>query len=218
MYYLRVDRTTDPGITAFVLAGGKSARMGTDKAFLQVGRATLLTRALELAAGVADDVWIGGDARKFAAFGRVVEDVYRDRGPLGGIHAALSRTTTDLNLMLAVDLPFVELRFLHYLIARAAEEGAVVTVPRAAGGLQPLCAVYRRAFVKVAERSLREGRNKIDALFSAVETRVIAEEELSRQGFSEEMFHNLNTPEELRQAELNHPSTPVKPSSGHKGD
>lgn len=192
--------------------------MGTDKAFLQLGQRTLLTRALEVAGGVARDVWIGGDAQKFAAFGRVVEDVYRDSGPLGGIHAALSTTTTDLNLMLAVDLPFVELRFLHYLIAQTAEGGAVVTVPRTAGGLQPLCAVYRRAFVEVADRSLREGRNKIDALFSTVETRVIAEKELSRQGFSEEMFRNLNTPEELRQAQLNHPSAPLRASSGHRGD
>jgi molybdenum cofactor guanylyltransferase len=80
----------------------------------------------------------------------------------------------------------------------------VVTVPRAGGGLQPLCAVYRRAFADVAERSLREGRNKIDRLFDEVETRVVGEEELSQAGFSGEMFRNLNTPEEWEEAKSKH--------------
>jgi len=188
------------GVTAFVLAGGKSARMGSDKAFLQLGDETLLSRALKVAGAVTGEVWIVGDAKKFAAFGRVIEDVYRDRGPLGGIHAALSSSATELNLMLAVDLPFVGPEFLEYLLSRARESGAMVTVPRAGGGLQPLCAVYWRRFSEVAEQSLREGKNKIDSLFATVETRVIEEDELVRAGFSAGMFRNLNTPEELEKA------------------
>jgi molybdopterin-guanine dinucleotide biosynthesis protein A len=149
---------------------------------------------------VAQDVRIVGDANKFAAFGSVVEDVYHERGPLGGIHASLVSTTTELNLMLAVDLPFLQPEFLKYLISEAHRTGAVVTVPRAGGGLQPLCAVYRRAFAEVAERSLRQGRNKIDPLFGEVETRVVSQEDLSLAGFSGEMFRNLNTPEEWEEA------------------
>src|SRR5437899_1580697 len=102
-----VVRVTAFGITAFVLAGGKSIRMGRDKAFLQLGDRTLLLRALDLASTVAAEVRIVGDATKLAAFGPVVEDVYRERGPLAAIHAALLSTTTELNLMLAVDLPFL---------------------------------------------------------------------------------------------------------------
>jgi molybdopterin-guanine dinucleotide biosynthesis protein A len=188
------------GVTAFVLAGGKSARMGSDKAFLQLGDETLLSRALKVAGAVTGEVWIVGDAKKFAVFGRVIEDVYHDRGPLGGIHAALSNSATELNLMLAVDLPFVGPEFLEYLLLRARESGAMVTVPRAGGGLQPLCAAYRRRFAEVAEQSLREGKNKIDSLFATVETRVIEEDELVRAGFSAGMFRNLNTPEELEKA------------------
>jgi molybdopterin-guanine dinucleotide biosynthesis protein A len=174
--------------------------MGTDKAFLELGGHTLLTRALDLAGTVTSEVRIVGDAKKFATFGQVVEDVYRERGPLGAIHAALMSTTTELNLVLAVDLPFVDPRFLTYLVSQARENGAVVTVARAGGGLQPLCAVYRREFAAVAERSLREGRNKIDALFSEVETRVVGEDELAQLGFSREIFRNLNTPEEWEEA------------------
>jgi molybdenum cofactor guanylyltransferase len=199
-----VDRVTDFGVAAFVLAGGKSTRMGKDKAFLALGEHTLLARALALAGTVTREVRIVGDVNKFSAFGPAVQDVYRNRGPLGAIHAALVNTTTELNLMLAVDLPYLQPEFLQYLISEARRTGAVVTVPRAGGGLQPLCAVYRRAFADVAERSLREGRNKIDRLFDDVETRVVGEEELSQAGFSGEMFRNLNTPEEWEEAKSKH--------------
>ncbi len=190
-------------LTAFVLAGGKSTRMGTDKAFLELAGQTLLAHAMQLAGAVAGDVRIVGDAKKFSAYGPVVEDIFRDRGPLAGIHAALRTSTTDLNLVLAVDLPFVETKFLEYLVAQARATSATIIVPRAGGGWQPLCAVYRRAFADLAERSLREGRNKIDPLFSLLETRVIEEDELSRLGLSAEIFRNLNTPEEWERARIN---------------
>ena len=174
--------------------------MGADKASLQLGCQTLLARALALAATVAEAVLIVGEPEQFLPFGRVVQDVFPGRGPLGGIHAALRESQTELNLMLAVDLPFVESRFLEYLIASACQCAAVVTVPRAAVGWQPLCAVYRREFAAVAERALRKGKNRIDALFSQVETRAISEEELMRMGFSANMFRNLNTPVEWQKA------------------
>jgi molybdopterin-guanine dinucleotide biosynthesis protein A len=110
-------------LSAFVLAGGQSMRMGQDKAFVMLAGRTLLVRALELAGSLTRDVCIVGDTAKFAAFGLVVEDVYRQRGPLGGIHAALRRSTSELNLMLAVDLPFISLRFLQHLVAQARESG-----------------------------------------------------------------------------------------------
>jgi molybdopterin-guanine dinucleotide biosynthesis protein A len=199
VYDQRVKDGREFDVTAFILVGGKSSRMGSDKAFLRFGDETLLARALNVACAVAAEVRIVGDAGKFASFGPVVEDVYRDRGPLGGIHAALTNSTTELNLMLAVDLPLVGLKFLEYLLLRAHESGAMVTIPRA-GGLQPLCAAYRRAFLEVAERSLLEGKNKIDRLFAGVETCVLEENELGRAGFLVEMFRNVNTPEEFQKA------------------
>jgi molybdenum cofactor guanylyltransferase len=187
-------------VTAFVLAGGKSTRMGKDKAFLEFRGRILLARALELATGAGQEVRIVGDPRKFAAFGRVVKDIYRERGPLAGIHAALKSSSTELNLMLAVDLPFVQPDFLKYLISVARETKALVTVPRVSDGLQPLCAVYRREFARPAEQSLAQGKNKIDALFVSVETRIIEPDELSHAGFTSQMFRNLNTPEEFEKA------------------
>ncbi len=200
MYDRRVKDGSEVGVTGFVLAGGKSSRMGSDKAFLRLGEETLLSQALKVAGAVAREVRIVGDAETFAAWGRVVEDIYSDRGPLGGIHGALLSSTTELNLVLAVDLPLVRPELLEYMLLRARESGAMVTVPRAGNGLQPLCAVYRRGFVEVAEQSLRGGKNKIDSLFERVGTCVIEEDELVRAGFSAEMIRNLNTPEELEKA------------------
>ena len=185
-------------VTAFILAGGKSTRMGSDKAFVTMDGRTLLARTLELARSVTPDVNIVGDPAKFARFGPVVEDLFTECGPLGGIHAALRASQTDLNLLLAVDVPFVSTEFLQYLIRRArSTAAATVTVVWASGGWQPLCAVYRQEFADAAEADLAVGRYKIDSLFATQRTLVIDEDELKSAGFSPNMFRNLNTPEEL---------------------
>jgi molybdopterin-guanine dinucleotide biosynthesis protein A len=184
--------------SVFILAGGKSTRMGTDKAFVEYQGRTLLARALDLARSVASGVWIVGGKERFAGFAPVVEDVFRDCGPLGGIHAALLGSLTELNLMLAVDMPFISSTFLEYLFAQArGAPRAAVIVPRADGRRQPLCAVYRREFAVVAERALQARQNRIDRSFDEVRTRVIEQEELEGAGFSSTIFRNLNTPEEL---------------------
>ncbi|HET8827379.1 MAG TPA: molybdenum cofactor guanylyltransferase [Terriglobales bacterium] len=188
-------------VTAFVLAGGKSTRMGKDKAFLEFQGRTLLRNALELGRAITDQVRIVGDPAKFADFGTVVEDIYPGRGPLGGIHAALKSSATALNLMIGVDLPLLEIRFLEYLTASAVQSGAVVTVPRVGVHYEPLCAVYRTEFVVGAERALVAGRNKIDALFTGLPTRTVDDQELARHGFAPAMFRNVNTPEDWKLAQ-----------------
>jgi molybdopterin-guanine dinucleotide biosynthesis protein A len=191
-------------VTVFILAGGKSTRMGSDKAFVVLDGRTLLARALELARSVTSEVRIVGDPAKFAKFAAgapVVEDIFPNCGPLGGIHAALRSSSTELNLMLAVDVPFVSAALLQYLLERARNSAsATVTVAHAGGNWQPLCAVYRRNFADAAEQSLRAGHYKIDKLFAAPRTQTVAEEELKAAGFPSTMFRNLNTREELEAA------------------
>jgi len=187
-------------LAAFILAGGKSTRMGTDKAFVAFDGRTLLARALDVAGSVTTDVRIVGDGNKFAAFAPVVEDIFPGCGPLGGIHAALRSSAAELNLVVAVDMPFVTPDLLLYLVERARSSSATVTVPHCGGGNQPLCAVYRRAFADSAQLALSDGRFKIDALFANESSQVISEDELKGKGFSAEIFRNLNTPEELAQA------------------
>lgn len=188
-------------VSVFILAGGKSMRMGTDKAFAQLGGRTLLARMLDAARSLTSNVYVVGDPAKYAPFAAVVEDIFPGCGPLSGIHAALRSSSTDLNVVLAVDTPFVSLALLQFLVTRARNSPASsVTVARANDGLQPLCAVYRREFADPAEEALRAGRYKIDALFDPASTQIIGEEELETAGFSPLIFRNLNTPDELSQA------------------
>jgi molybdopterin-guanine dinucleotide biosynthesis protein A len=193
---------------AFVLAGGRSSRMGAgidgakiDKAFLEFRGQTLLNRALETVRALCEKVAIVGDPAKFASHAAlkdevVVGDIFPGCGPLGGIHAALLQSSADLNLMLAVDMPFVAQAFLDFLFTTAERNTASVTVPKIGKGWQPLCAIYRRDFAQSAEEALRAGKYKIDALFCDISVNAIEAPELIAAGFSENNFFNVNTPED----------------------
>jgi molybdenum cofactor guanylyltransferase len=187
-------------LSAFVLAGGKSTRMGRDKATLPLAGRTLLETALAAARSVTQKVFILGSPELYGAYGEAIADIFPGCGPLGGIHAALQHSPTDLNLILAVDTPFLSHQLLNYLVERARESQATITVPEINSYPQPLCAVYTRAFLPIAEQALRAGNYKIVPLFPRGRTLVIPESELARFAFTAEMFENLNTPEELEEA------------------
>lgn len=189
-----------PDLTAFVLAGGKSTRMGRDKAVLSLNGRTLLETALTVARSVAREVFILGSSEIYGSYGPVIADIFPGCGPLSGIHAALKHSKTGLNLMLAVDTPFLSGPLLAYLGERARESGAMVTAPEINGYPQPLCAVYSRDFLPIAEQALQEGNYKIVPLFPKERTSLIGESELQRFAFTAEMFENLNTPEDLERA------------------
>ncbi|HTB97812.1 MAG TPA: molybdenum cofactor guanylyltransferase, partial [Terracidiphilus sp.] len=180
--------STQAEVAAFVLAGGKSTRMGTDKAFVTLDGSTLVARALDVARAVTSDVRIVGEPRRFAAFAPVVEDEFPGCGPLGGIHAALRSSGRDLNVIVAVDLPFISSALLQFLINRARDSAAVVIVPRTVQGWQPLCAIYRREFANLADTALRAGRYKVDALFAEARVEAIGEDALRSGGFGPELF------------------------------
>jgi phospholipid/cholesterol/gamma-HCH transport system ATP-binding protein len=188
---------SDADVTAFVLAGGRSSRMGSDKALLTLGDRTLLQHALQIAFACAT-TYIVGPRDRYGNFGATIEDIYRGCGPLGGIHAALRRTTSELNLILSVDMPLITAEFLRWLIEQARIAPELITVPDAAGGLQPLCAVYRRGVVDAVRMALRNGDFKVGHLFSQVPTHVIGEPEILAAGFSTDIFRNINTPEEYK--------------------
>ena len=215
-----------PDITGFVLAGGKSTRMGQDKAVLQLEGRTLLEHALGTLRQICAEVMVLGARELYSNFGaEVVEDIFPGCGPLSGIHAALSRTTTEFNLVIAVDTPFLSADFLRFMARRAIESSAVVTTPEIAGFRQPLCSVYSREFLAIAERALRGRQSpaklepgaahieseaggsagksreyKIVPLFPADRTCIITEEEMRAFAFTPEMFENLNTPHDFERA------------------
>ena len=183
-------------VSAFVLAGGRSSRMGADKAFLPLGGNIFLSIALRNARAVCPEPLIVGEAARYAAFGMVVEDRFRGCGPLGGIHAALCATKTEWNLMLSVDLPLMVPEFLGWIVNEATSGEQFVTVPRRNGRCEPLCAVYRPAVLPVIEQALHAGDFRVDRIFSKVPTRYVSEADVHSAGFHDEIFRNVNTPED----------------------
>jgi molybdenum cofactor guanylyltransferase len=191
---------TLPGLTGIVLTGGKSSRMGAPKALLSLFGDLLINNAIRSLQGVADYIRIIGPKPEYSAFGAVSEDVYKDCGPLAGIHAGLRASRTELNLVIAVDMPFLTHKLLRYIARRAQSHELLVTVPRIGGFTQPLCAVYRRGFGAIAEKSLAAGHYKIDPLFAPASTLYIEEVELRSEGFDVSLFQNINTPEDFTKA------------------
>jgi molybdopterin-guanine dinucleotide biosynthesis protein A len=187
-------------VSGFVLAGGKSTRMGQDKAQLQLNGRSLLEHALTGLRAVCRDVAILGSYELYGELAPVYEDIFPGCGPLAGIHAALSNSQTEYNLIIAVDTPFLMPEFLSYLAERAVAGSAVVTTPEINAYTQPLCTVYSLAFLPIAERALQSGNYKITPLFPHERTLVIREAELRQFAFSTEMFENLNTPEDMERA------------------
>jgi molybdenum cofactor guanylyltransferase len=187
-------------VSGFVLAGGMSTRMGQDKAALTLNGRSLLEHALAALRQVCRDVAILGRHERYGGLAPVYEDIFPGCGPLGGIHAALSHSQTEYNLIIAVDTPFLLPEFLSYMAERAVASGAVVTTPEIANHTQPLCAVYSLAFLPIAERALQSGNYKITPLFPGSRTQVVQEAELRRFAFDAEMFENLNTPEDMERA------------------
>lgn len=190
-------------VTVFVLAGGQSARMGRDKALLRLGGQTLLERALASAHRIAPRVAILGSREKYAAPGeRIIEDEFPGCGPLAGIHAALGTGETDLNVILSVDMPFVPLKFSTYLLERArSRPTALVTVPRIGGIVQGTCIACRRSFRIVCENQLKLGLCKVEDSIRLANPQYIEEQEIRARGIGPDVFRNLNTPEDVAEAQ-----------------
>jgi molybdopterin-guanine dinucleotide biosynthesis protein A len=130
--------------------------MGRDKAALLLDGRTLLEHALQTVKQACGSALVLGSRGLYGHYGaEVVEDIYPGCGPLSGIHAALTHTRTEFNLIIAVDTPFLSADFLRFMVERALESRATVTTPEIAGFRQPLCSVYKRDFLGIAETALQ---------------------------------------------------------------
>jgi molybdopterin-guanine dinucleotide biosynthesis protein A len=189
-----------PHVTGIILAGGKSRRMGRDKAFLPFGQGVLIERVIAALQGVVDAILlITNTPELYRRFGLpMFADVIPEAGSLGGIYTGLVHANTPYSLCLACDMPFVKPDFLRLLCAVAPE--ADVVIPRNAEDFQPLCAVYSQACREPIRHCIERGRLKITGFFDQVRVRVIEGEELARYDPQDVMFFNANTPEEYEQA------------------
>jgi len=195
-----------------VLAGGRSTRMGQDKALLQVGGRSLVELALDKlrSIGVAEPR-IAGARTDLSSLAPVVSDLHPGCGPLSGIEAALAATNKGLNLFLPVDMPLLPARFLHWMLLRAEITGALMTVPCINGWPQPLCAVYHRDLLRPITASLLGGNYKVMPVVTAAagqsqavdvfDTERLTSSDPELLGFSPlplyRWFHNCNLPEDM---------------------
>lgn len=191
--------------SAVILAAGKSSRMGRDKAWLEIGGQTLLTRQIELArAAGANNVFISGraDADYSSFAGRVLQDRFPNAGPLAGIECALDATTASLLLVLAVDMSEMNAAFLKKLYATCTENSG--TIPRIDGRIEPLAAFYPKSALDFAVKMLRHDQagsetsapGPTDFARECVRRKLSQFVEVSAD--SARYFTSLNSPEDLR--------------------
>jgi molybdopterin-guanine dinucleotide biosynthesis protein A len=186
-------------IAGFILIGGQSRRMGTDKSRLMLEGQSFVERiARELSAATPSVTVVGNKrAETQPRFNLpTVSDVYPEWGALGGVHAALSACSAIWALIVACDFPFVT----RELFARLTSfgEGLDAVAPIQRDGIpQPLCALYRvDPCLERAERLIKSGERKPIALLQSVETRWVLFAELSSLEGADNFFDNINTPED----------------------
>jgi molybdenum cofactor guanylyltransferase len=172
----------------FVLVGGRSSRMGRDKALLPYKSKTLLEHIAEQVLRAAGNVTLIGDPALYAKFGYpVYADRISDCGPLGGIHTALSQAQGDWNLIVACDLPLVCLSQLQRILSATNDTGECVVPVLKNGMAQPLCAVYHRRCLPIMEQALMRHRLRMTDMIESLATIRVAD-------LNPDLFHNVNSP------------------------
>ncbi len=187
-------------LSAIVLAGGASRRLGQDKAALAFGGRPLLHVVIERVSAVCDEVIVAG-ARGRAEAGlpaKFVEDAVPDQGPLAGVQAGLAAASADFVLVVACDMPFLDPDLLARMASLPRDYQALV--PRFGGRRHPLHAVYARSCLPVVESLLAEGGNSMEALLARVAVRELAEEDICRNDPEGLSLFNLNNRADLELA------------------
>jgi molybdopterin-guanine dinucleotide biosynthesis protein A len=186
-------------LQGFILAGGQSRRMGTDKSQLRIQNQTFTERIAETLLHVTDSVVLVGAQQQNSSF-QSVADVYPHWGALGGLHAALANCRRAWALVVACDLPFVTAELFEYLASVAtdheADHDAVVPL-QADDRPQPLAALYRvEPCLERANELIQAGRRRPFDLLQLVNTRWVPFDELRNLDQAERFFANINTPDD----------------------
>lgn len=181
------------GFAGWVLAGGRSVRLGTDKALLEVDGEPLVVRTARLVQAAAGVVTLIGRSERIHSFGfEAIDDSEPDNGPLGGILTALQFRRAERNLICACDLPFLDAVFLRLLVESACDSGADVVVPCSPDGkAQPLCAVYRSSALGGLQTSYQAGNRAVWKALKSIHVQWLTT--------TDNLWtFNLNTPQDLK--------------------
>ncbi len=187
-----------------VLAGGRSARLGHDKLTEVFGGRTLVEKVVECVASLVDEVVIvtAGD-RAMPEFEemssvRVVTDLFPGKGPLVGLYTGLKQSRSDLNLVVAGDMPFLNVSLLRHMLDLA--DGYDVVVPRIGDTVEPLHAVYASSCLPRIETMLADDELSVYRLIPRLTARYVDEDEVAAIDPERRSFFNINTEDDLRRA------------------
>ena len=189
-------------ITSVIQAGGRSTRMGgRPKALMELGGRRIIERVLAALTPVVDDVMLVTNTPELYAFLGLpmVADVYADHGSLGGIYSGLKAASGDAAFTVACDMPFLHPDIVRLVVERAGQGDVVI--PRVGHQLEPLHAVYAKACLPYLEERLLARQLKIVEFLERVRVVEVAEADVARFREPRVAFMNVNTPEELAQAE-----------------
>ena len=191
-------------LTLAIQAGGESRRMGSDKALLPFLGEPLILRLLNRLAEMADEVVItSNQPENYRFLGLTpVADLLPSAGALGGLYTALSVASHPLVAVVACDMPFASRELFRYELNLLKETRVDAVIPRLGRGTEPFHAVYRaEACLTFIHETLNDGKRRVDAWFSRVNIRYLSPDEMSLYDPDGLAFLNVNTLDELRDAE-----------------
>jgi molybdopterin-guanine dinucleotide biosynthesis protein A len=201
-----VNANPPAALLGVVLAGGRSTRYGSDKAFADLGGIPLVERAVRTLGPVARRVVVvANDVSGHAAAAWTVRpDLVPGIGPLGGLHTAVAWAVEEGFggvVVLATDMPFVPSSLLEELAARLERGGAVVPASRGRRGFEPLCAAYHVDCLAAIEAAIERGDRAVISFFPQVDTRIVDLADVASHGDPDTMFFNVNRPEDYLRAD-----------------
>lgn len=185
-------------MTAIILVGGKSKRMGTNKAFLKLQGKSFLELQIELLQKLFDEVIISANSPEdYEGFGLpVVTDIYPEKGPLGGIYTGLMNSQSNHAFIIACDMPFIDPDLINSLMNLVDKYDVVV--PENRGRFEPLHAFYSKNCIPVIKEQLDKNILKITDFYSQVNVKKVVMETLHTDVKSNEPLTNLNTIDEYK--------------------
>ncbi len=206
----------EKAVTGIILGGGEGRRMGMRKPGVLLNGKPLIGHAYDILSQMTDTLLLSNGNGQPEWEGTLpVGDIFPGCGPAGGIYSALSQSRSDLNVLLSCDMPFVTVELLQVLLDEAVRSDAAVTLPVDEKGFpQPLCAIYRKSFLPFLETALSEKKLKLVRIIEAASSRELPIVP-GHPCYSPWLFRNINTPEELREAEQRFREQNIKGSAGH---
>jgi molybdopterin-guanine dinucleotide biosynthesis protein A len=180
-------------MTGFILAGGKSTRMKEDKGLMLLNGKAIVRYVIDALMPCVEEVIIVSNNEAYTKFGcKVIPDLVKDAGPLGGIFTGLRNSKTHYNFFVSCDMPFITSEAILYLMEHAKEDE--ITVPTVDGALQPLCGIYSKAITSQVKNSIQDRKLKLTSFIAESKHRLVM---MEKRGLDLNLiFMNINTRED----------------------